>query len=993
MNSGTLVLGLVNGLTISFLAVGLVLVYRANRFLNLAHAQFGVISSLLVAKLVVDEHWNWWLAFLVCVPVGGGLAVAAYRILIERLQRRTRSTIVLLLASIGVTELLLMFGYIPALSPSPGALAQAGGYPLPFSSHVRVGGINLYGDSILICILVPVIVVALVLALRYTTFGRLVRASAANAGEARLCGIPVQRVSTWVWSIAGAMSAITAILAARSEGAGGGAVTGVAQGFGPDLLLVALGAAALGGFRSISLAVVGGIGLGLAKQFTLGVSGDAGEASLVVFVLILLVVLLRGRAIAAAFGGSTVDFEDQGKLVVPDLLRDHTLVRHRLAAMSCAAGALALIAPVAPYFRTDAHRFLLILIVVFAIVSVSLTVLMGWGGQVSLGHFAVLGAGAFVTVRLVPHAWSLPAIMVVAGLVGSLLMVIVGIPALRIKGLSLAVTTLGLAVVAPQWLYSRSFFGGSQASGAFLEESPALGRGLAHVGTMQSLYYVALAALVVVLITAYGLRRSRAGRLLVAVRDNERAAEVFGVSPTTVKLSVLAVSGFIVGAAGTIFALAYQQAAANQFTPDLSLSILAVPVIGGVGSLSGAVLGALAVYVPTYFASPLLTPVFGKEGAQTGVLLFMTGIFLPLMLLRYPKGLAGAGKRLVEKMLESAAEQRSEAVVDDPRPVVVEDVTLSFGGVHALNGTSIELRSGEILGLIGPNGAGKSTLLNVIAGVSGADRGSVRISGREVSSFPASYRAAFGLTRTFQDARLFPGLTVTEAVQVAASRRYRTGLLAAMAWAPWARRTERRSHDNAFDIVDRFGLTRWGESLITDLSTGTRRICDLALQVAAGARVLLLDEPTAGVAQREAEAFVPLLRALRDELDCSIIIVEHDMPLLMALCDRIYAMELGRVIAEGTPADIRSDPAVIASYLGTDDVAITRSGAGKTRVGARPRGRSASRTPEAATAERKSRTRRADAAPSVTTEPAAPRAPRAAASGRQSSAKKGVAFQ
>jgi ABC-type branched-subunit amino acid transport system ATPase component len=233
---------------------------------------------------------------------------------------------------------------------------------------------------------------------------------------------------------------------------------------------------------------------------------------------------------------------------------------------------------------------------------------------------------------------------------------------------------------------------------------------------------------------------------------------------------------------------------------------------------------------------------------------------------------------------------------------------------------------GEIVGLIGPNGAGKTTLINVISGVLRPESGSVRLFGWEVADLPPEFRTAFGLARTFQDARLFGGLTVVETVQVAMTYRRRVGMLSAMVAAPWARATEATSRRDAEEVVERFGLTPWADALTSELSTGTRRICDLATQVAAEPKVLVLDEPTAGVAQREAEAFGPLLRRIRDELDCSVLIVEHDMPLLMGVCDRVYAMEAGKVVAEGTPQQIRQDPLVIASYLGSKDAAVQRSG-------------------------------------------------------------------
>jgi ABC-type branched-subunit amino acid transport system ATPase component len=250
-------------------------------------------------------------------------------------------------------------------------------------------------------------------------------------------------------------------------------------------------------------------------------------------------------------------------------------------------------------------------------------------------------------------------------------------------------------------------------------------------------------------------------------------------------------------------------------------------------------------------------------------------------------------------------------------PLEVEGVRVSFGGLRALDDVSIHVGRREIVGLIGPNGAGKTTLLDVVTGVLRPGAGTVRLDGRDVSGLPSDLRAAFGLGRAFQDATLFSGLTVAETVQVALAQEHRVGMLSALIGAPWARATERSARAQVDAILEGLALAPWADTLASDLSTGLRRITGLAAQMAARPAVLLLDEPTAGVAQREAEAFGPLLRRIRDDLGCAILIVEHDMPLLMGVCDRIYALEAGRVIAEGTPEEIRADDRVIASYLGT----------------------------------------------------------------------------
>jgi ABC-type branched-subunit amino acid transport system ATPase component len=365
-----------------------------------------------------------------------------------------------------------------------------------------------------------------------------------------------------------------------------------------------------------------------------------------------------------------------------------------------------------------------------------------------------------------------------------------------------------------------------------------------------------------------------------------------------------------------------------QFPADFSIALIAIPVIGGLGSIGGAVLAAALLWGGTYFIGPHVQGIFGSFGHGLAFSLVLAGAGQVFTLMKMPTGLAGQAQRFWQSYLERRAVQIDpmRTAVNPALPLVVNDVTVRFGGVVAVDRASIRVQPGEIVGLIGSNGAGKTTLMNVISGVLRPQQGSVQVFGNEVIDLPPDFRCAFGLSRSFQDASLFAGLTVTETIQVAMAYRNKVGMVSAMLWAPWVRNNERRTRKAADEIVERFGLRGWADTRTSELSTGTRRICDLAAQVAAGPKLLLLDEPTAGVAQREAEAFGPLLRKIRDELDCSILIVEHDMPLLMGLCDRVYALETGHVISEGTTEEIRSDARVIASYLGTEESAIARSG-------------------------------------------------------------------
>jgi ABC-type branched-subunit amino acid transport system ATPase component len=256
----------------------------------------------------------------------------------------------------------------------------------------------------------------------------------------------------------------------------------------------------------------------------------------------------------------------------------------------------------------------------------------------------------------------------------------------------------------------------------------------------------------------------------------------------------------------------------------------------------------------------------------------------------------------------------------------VREVCVRFGGLVAVDRASLAVGANEIVGLIGTNGAGKSTLMNAIGGYLPCT-GSVSLLGADVSRARPAERARLGLGRTFQAATLFPELTVRETVQVALESRGRTGLVSSALLVPRANRAERAQRAVADELIDFLGLGRYGDTFVADLSTGTRRIVELAGLLALDARVLCLDEPTAGLAQRETEAFGPLIVEIRRELGASILVIEHDMPLIMSISDRVYCLEAGRVIASGTPSEVRDDPRVVASYLGTDERAIARSGA------------------------------------------------------------------
>jgi ABC-type branched-subunit amino acid transport system ATPase component len=347
---------------------------------------------------------------------------------------------------------------------------------------------------------------------------------------------------------------------------------------------------------------------------------------------------------------------------------------------------------------------------------------------------------------------------------------------------------------------------------------------------------------------------------------------------------------------------------------------LGIAIVGGLGSLYGPILGAFVVFGAPYLISYFDTP--GWRAFFGGALLLNVLLFLPGGLTQVTERV----RRAILGFLERGLPERPFGPDADAVPLRVDDVRLHFGGIRALDGVSMEVRPGEIVGLIGGNGAGKSTLMSCISGHAVPDSGDIAVFGQQVAGLPPEFRPHLSLARTFQDARLYPGLSVLETVLVALDRTDRSDTLSALAGMPWVRTHERSKRAQAADLLARVGLLDRQDALVSELSTGMRRLLDVATVMAGRPGLVLLDEPTAGIAQREVEQFAPLLRSLRDDLGCAIVIVEHDMPLLLSLCDRVYCMENGTVIADGTPDEVRSNPLVIASYLGTDPAATDRSG-------------------------------------------------------------------
>ena len=448
-----------------------------------------------------------------------------------------------------------------------------------------------------------------------------------------------------------------------------------------------------------------------------------------------------------------------------------------------------------------------------------------------------------------------------------------------------------------------------------------------------------LASLVVVVLMANRLRRSGVGRALVAVRDNEASAAAFTIAPRATKLSAFALAGGLAGFAGALLMALLTNARADQFPVDMSLSAVSMAVIGGLASAAGAVIGTLwVVGLPAIF------------GTNETVSLLTSGIGLLVLIMYFPGGLVqvayavrGVIVRAVERRLPPAAARppvvrlaastdATSAPCDDGPPAGVPDLA-----VHGPHG---HVRRAADRGRGRPPRRperGRRAHRRQRRRQDHDHERHRRVPPRRRAASScwattsarcrAARRAERGLGRSFQDARLFGDLTVLETVALAHERVLPTRMLAVLVGLPTWRRRDREQLARARDLVDYLGLGGYADHFVGTLSTGTRRICELACILALEPRVICLDEPTAGVAQRETEAFGPLITRIQAELGASMLVIEHDMPFVMAISDRVYCLETGTIIAEGPPDQVRHDPRVVASYLGTDERAIQRSGA------------------------------------------------------------------
>lgn len=919
------VIGLVTGLTYALLGVGLTLAYKSSRVLNFAHGEMGALPAIIVPVLVVNHGWGYWPALLVALVAAAGTGVAMELAILRPLSRAPR--LVVMVATIGASQL---FYAINALIPKEGKLG-ASVFPTPFHGAVTVGTLRVGSGPLLILFVAPILTGALILFLRWTRVGLASRAAAENTDAAQLAGINVRQISLVVWTVAGVLAGASAILLGPTQPI----VT--RQALGPALLVRALAAAMIGGLTSMPRVFVAGVSIGLLELLLAWNYPTGGIFELILFGLILVSLLVGKDLREAARSAVSSAWSLTGGLrpLEPSIAR-HPQVRRAKLIFLISVVAIAALMPV---LMSNSTRVLMSSVLLFAVMGLSLVILTGFAGQISLGQFAFVGLGAIVGGRM--HQLGYPPWMALlyAVIAGGLVALIVGLPALRIRGLFLAVATLSFAVAAQQWLYGQPWLVHVKDGRTSLEIPRPELFGI-DFRSERNYAWLCLGVLVVMSLSVHRLRSTGIGRAMMAVRDNEPGAASLGVSPRRVKLTAFVLAGMLASLAGYFYGgLLVSFNDGSAFAAELGLALVAVVILGGVTTITGAIWVRGLAYV----LAPLLPALVGSS-----VALLVGGVGLLMAVLQFPSGMAAVAFRVRDRVVERLigptgapssvappagtrrlhpAARAAEAVRSDIPGISAEGIVVRYGGNVAVSGVSMHAVQGEIVGLVGPNGAGKTTLFDVLSGHMAPNEGTVRVEGHDVTWLRPEHRARLGLGRTFQQARLFDEMRLIDAFKVSLELEDPSELVPSLLGLPPSRRAERRKAVRAEELIDLLGLGAHANKEVSELSTGTRRLAELGTMIGLGARVLLLDEPTAGIAQREVEAFRPVLREIRDHLGATIVVIEHDIPLIMGLVDRLYVLASGELIAEGSPSVLRDDPRVVAAYLGTDERVISRSGA------------------------------------------------------------------
>lgn len=654
---GVVLIGTLVGGRIALIALGIALVYRSNRVINFAAADLGVAPATLMVVLVLGFSWNYWLG--VGVGLAGAILVGALVEMLIVRRFRTSPRLILTVATIGISQLLLFVALsIPGWLGGDTLSGLGQRLTPPFTVSWTFGEVIFNANDILTLVTVPACLIALTLFLTRSQTGVAVRAAAERSDRASMLGIPVGRIQTIVWVIASTLAFIAIFLRAGTVG------LPIGQALGPAFLIQAIGAAVIGSFERFPTIAAAAIGIGILDQANTFQPGNRPAFNDVALFLIVLIALLFAKRASSTRAGDVSSWRTVGEIRrVPPELSHLPEVRYAFLGV----GILVLAAlGFLPSLLSESQIGLASVIAIFAIVALSLVVLTGWSGQVSLGQVAFMGIGAAVGGALTANeGLDISLAMLIAGVVGAVIAVVIGYPAIRRRGLTLAVITLAFALVTQSYLLNREFFGGWLPDSRI--ERPDL-FGVISLQSERSFFYFSLIVLLLMMLAARGIRNSRTGRTLVAVRENENAARSYGINSIRATVAAFAISGFMAAVAGVLFVHQQNGLGTAPYAPNESLTTFSSVVIGGMGSLPGAVLGATYQRGGQYFLPGNWGLIASSVGLLAILLILPGGLAAGLVRLRdaYLRWVANRRDILVPSLV---ADRRVELTEIEPEPL------------------------------------------------------------------------------------------------------------------------------------------------------------------------------------------------------------------------------------------------------------------------------------------------------------------------------------
>ncbi len=893
-----IVIGLTTGSVYGLAGTGLVLTYKTSGIFNFAHGSVATLSVFVFYFLRTEHGVPWPIAAVLSVFVLG----PALGLFLEYMARVLADSghVLKIGATVGLVIVVLAVGDIWYGS-------NTNSFPsyLP-TSTIRILGVNVGWDQITVTLIALASTAGLYYFFRFVRMGIAMRGVVDDPSLIAMTGEDPVRVRRWAWIIGVTFASLSGILLAPSLSLNGLILT--------ELVVQAFGAAAIGYFTSLPLTYAGGLIVGildaLSTKYTAKVPSLAGLPPGLPFIILFLVLIFTPRARLAA------------RRYVPSVrLPDpyYAPPRIRLSFGVVAVAFLALI-PLWAGAKLPVFSSGLIDVIIF----LSLGLLIKVSGQVSLCQYAFAAVGASTMGHLTTSfgvPWLLA--LLLAGLIAIPIGAIIAIPAIRLSGVFLALATLGFGILIEQMFYTMKFMFGPTTAGV-----PVTRPGVKLLGwdmsTDRGFYYVILVFVVLSAIVLVAIMKSRLGRVLRAMSDSPLALETLGMTVNVSKVVVFCISAFMAAIAGALSASLFSFAVGSEYSSFSSLTLVALMIIIPIGApwyalMAGVSLEVIPAYITVSRINDYLSILFG-----------LSAMFAPVTLSRNP-GAPAAVRRFAERLDGLLPRRERQAAPSVPVDHAVQtggleirELTVSYGGAVAVSDLSLSAPTGQITGLIGPNGAGKTTTFNAASGLVKPTKGKVFLHGSDVSNLGPAARARKGLGRTFQRVELFTSLTVRENVELG-----REAILAGgnpLTQVAASRRDRSLIRSATEEAIDLTGLGPILDLTVGAISTGQRRLVELARVLAGPFDMILLDEPSSGLDAAETEHFGHVLTQAVTERGIGILIVEHDMALVRQICDQVWVLDFGQLIFHGTTAEMIASETVRSAYLGSEGAAEATTG-------------------------------------------------------------------